>query len=84
MIALSLLVGFAAGWAHFALLRWNTQLYLASGGSMLAVCAQLLRLASITLLLGFAAWNGALPLLFTAASVNLARLFVLRTNPLLP
>jgi N-ATPase, AtpR subunit len=78
------LAGFAAGAAHFALLRWNTRLYLTGGGFLRAAGAQLLRLAGMACLLGFAVWNGALPLLLAATGLMLARLLVLRTTLALP
>jgi F1F0 ATPase subunit 2 len=81
--ALWSLAGLATGATHFALLRWNTRLYL-TGGLMQAVGAQLLRLASIALPLCMAAWNGALPLLLAASGVMVARFLVLRVAEVLP
>jgi hypothetical protein len=69
---------------HFALLRWNTQLYLGGGAVPGAVGVQIVRLTSIALLLGFAAWHGALPLLLTASGVTLARPLVLRIMRVAP
>jgi hypothetical protein len=79
-----LLAGVAGGTAHFALLRWNTRLYLAGGSMMRGLGAQMLRLAGTTLLLAFAAWHGALPLLLAAIGVVLARLLVLRVLAIVP
>jgi N-ATPase, AtpR subunit len=79
-----LLAGVAAGSVHFALLRWNTSLYLSPGGLAGAICIQTLRLASIALLLAFAAWHGALALLSVALGIVLARslmLHALRAAP---
>lgn len=84
MLAFWLLAGLAGGTAHFALLRWNTRLYLAGGALGRAVGAQALRLATTTVLLGFAAWHGALPLLLAAIGVALARLLVLRRLATVP
>ena len=85
MIAtLWLLAGLAAGTVHFSLLRWNTLLYLTSGVIMSAVGTQLLRLASIVLLLGLAAWHSAIALLLAATGVMLARLLVLRVMQVVP
>ena len=85
MIAtLWLLAGFTAGTVHFTLLRWNTLLYLTSGGIMRAVGMQLLRLASIALLLGLAAWHGAIALVLATMGVMLARLLVLRVMQVVP
>ena len=85
MIAtLWLLAGLAAGTVHFALLRWNTLLYLISGGIIRAVGTQLLRLASIVVLLALAAWHGSIALLLAATGVMLARLLVLRVMQVVP
>jgi dolichyl-phosphate-mannose--protein O-mannosyl transferase len=82
--ALWLLAGLAGGTAHFALLRWNTQLYLGGGALVHAVGVQLLRLVAIGLLLGFAAWHGAWPLLLAALGVMVARLLVVRRRIIAP
>ena len=79
-----LLLGLAGGAAHFTLLRWNTRLYLGGGSLARALGAQVLRLATITVLLGFAAWHGAWPLLLAAIGVMLARLLVLRVLAITP
>jgi N-ATPase, AtpR subunit len=85
MIAtLWLLAGFTAGTVHFTLLRWNTLLYLTSGGVIRAVGTQLLRLASIALLLGLAAWHGAIALMLATIGMMLARLLVLRVMQVVP
>jgi hypothetical protein len=82
--AVWLLAGLTGGIAHFALLRWNTRLYLGGGSVARALGAQALRLAGTTLLLGFAAWHGALPLLLATVGVMLARLLVLRVMAIVP
>ena len=91
--ALWLLVGLAGGVAHFALLRRNTMLFLSScqasclsSASSLAhaIALQVLRLAAVVALLGFAAWHGALPLLLAALGVMLARHLVLRRMQVAP
>ncbi len=71
-----LLAGLAGGTAHFAMLRWNTRLYLDGSSLVRALGVQMLRLVAITALLAFAAWHGALPLLIAALGVVLARLLV--------
>jgi hypothetical protein len=72
-----LLGGLAGGTAHFALLRWNTRLYL-GGGLGRALGVQALRMLVTAVLLAFAAWHGAMPLLLAAIGVLLARPLVLR------
>jgi len=79
-----LLAGLAGGTAHFALLRWNTILYVAGGTMARAIGVQVLRMAATTVLLAFAAWHGAWPLLFCAIGVVLARLLVLRVLAITP
>lgn len=76
--ALWLFAGLAGGSAHFALLRWNTSLYIRAGGVPLALGVQVLRLATVSLLLAFAAWHGALPLLLAALGIMIARPLLLR------
>jgi len=73
-----LIVGLAAGTAHFGLLRWNTALYLTGAGLARPLGIQAVRLAATTLLLAFAASHGVLPLLTATAGVLLARLVVVR------
>lgn len=79
-LILWLLSGIVAGAAHFALLRWNAGLYLFRGGALRAVAVQVLRMAVTGVLLVFAAWHGALPLLTAAIGVLLARMLVLHTT----
>ncbi|HVC60706.1 MAG TPA: ATP synthase subunit I [Acetobacteraceae bacterium] len=79
-----LLAGAAGGTAHFALLRWNTRLYLAGGGVARALGVQALRMAATGALLGFAAWHGGVPLLLATIGVSLARLLVLRVVAVVP
>ena len=76
--ALWLLLGLVGGATYFALLRRNTSLYLQSGVLLQAVGLQVLRLAALASLLGFAAWYGARPLLLAALGILLARPLVLR------
>jgi len=77
-LALWLAFGLAAGTAHFALLRWNTGLYLAGTGILHAATLQLLRLTATAATLAFAVWHGMEALLATALSIVLARIMVLR------
>jgi hypothetical protein len=79
-----MLAGFAGGVAHFVLLRRNTLLYLNGGALLSAIAMQVLRLATIALLLGFAARHGALPLLLAAFGVVSARFVVLRAMQVTP
>lgn len=78
MLALWLAFGLAAGTAHFALLRWNTILYLAGAGILRAMALQALRMVAIVAALIFAAWHGTEALLAAAIGVVLARALVLR------
>lgn len=73
-----LLVGLLGGTTHFALLRWNTRLYLGGSSVARAIGVQALRLAATSLLLAFAAWHGAWPLLTAAIGVVLARVLTVR------
>ncbi|HUB49698.1 MAG TPA: ATP synthase subunit I [Acetobacteraceae bacterium] len=75
-----LLSGLVAGAGHFALLRWNTGLYLSRGSVLRAVTVQALRMAVTGVLLVIAAWHGSLSLLMAAIGVLLARMVVLRTT----
>jgi N-ATPase, AtpR subunit len=84
IIALWLLAGLLGGAMHFALLRWNTRLYLGGSSVALAVGVQALRLAAMALLLAFAAWHGAWPLLIVAIGVVLARLLTVRVVAVSP
>lgn len=76
--ALWVLLGLAGGALHFALLRWNTRLYVEGSGIAQALALQTMRLAATALLLLFAATHGAMPLLLAALGVALARPLVLR------
>lgn len=76
--ALWLLVGLAGGAAHFALLRWNTRLYLEGRAIAPALVVQAARLVATALILLFAARHGAMPLLLVAFGVVLARPLLLR------
>jgi hypothetical protein len=76
--------GLAAGTAHFALLRWNTGLYLAGTRILRAAAVQLLRVTATAAALVFAVWHGAAALLAAAACVMLARPLVLRLLALTP
>jgi hypothetical protein len=71
-------LGLAAGALFFALLRWNTSLYMHGGSVATAVCVQIVRVAAMGLLLFMTASHGALPLLSTALGLLIARPFVLR------
>ncbi|GGF20069.1 hypothetical protein GCM10011321_09460 [Youhaiella tibetensis] len=73
---LALLVGLAAGWAHFASLRYVTGLLAA--GRLSAVMLQMVRLALLAGLLVLFARNGAPTLLFGAAGILAGRYWVLR------
>jgi F1F0 ATPase subunit 2 len=72
-------LGGVAGLAHFHLLRWNTQLFIA-GSAWRAVGMQVLRLAAISGVLILVALQGAWPLLFTALGVVIARFVVTRST----
>ncbi len=76
--------GLVTGTAHFALLRWNTGLYLAGARVLLAATVQLLRVTATAAALAFAVWHGTDALLATAACVVLGRIFVLRLMALTP
>jgi F1F0 ATPase subunit 2 len=72
-----LLAGLLAGWLHFHLLHWNTQLFV-NGGMARAFAVQVLRLVALAAVLVGAAWQGALPLLLAAIGVMIARHLVMR------
>lgn len=76
--AVFLFIGLLAGVVFFALLRWNTTLYLRHGGFARAVAVQAARLCAITVVLVVAARHGALPLLLGAAGLLIARSVVVR------
>ena len=78
VLATCLGIGVLAGWAHFALLRWNAGLYLRPAGLGWAIGLQLLRLVLLGAVLAMLAREGALPLLTGALGVLLARRLVLR------
>jgi len=71
-------LGFIAGALFFALLRWNTSLYVRGGSVALALAVQAVRIAGISGLLVLTASHGALPLLLTTLGVLLARPVVVR------
>jgi N-ATPase, AtpR subunit len=70
--------GLVTGTAHFALLGWNTGLYLAGTRIVLAAAVQLMRVTATTAALAFAVWHGAEALLATAICLMPARILVLR------
>lgn len=73
-----LLPGFLLGLVHFRSLRWNTSLYLADSASR-AIALHAVRMAATGgCFLAIAAWQGAWPLLATAAGFLLARLLLVR------
>jgi F1F0 ATPase subunit 2 len=76
--AIFLSLGLAAGALFFALLRWNTSLYLQPGSVALALAVQTIRVAAVGGLLVLTALHGALPLLMTALGLLIARPIVLR------
>jgi hypothetical protein len=71
-------LGIVAGTLYFALLRWNTELYLDGDRIWPAVAVQVARLSALAGLLIVAVLHGALPLLLTALGVLIARPFVIR------
>jgi hypothetical protein len=73
-----LVFGFAVGVLHFALLRWNTTLFLRKGALLAAFALMALRLAATGGALFLAVRFGAQPLLFAAFGVVLARPLVRR------
>jgi len=83
-LALWLAFGLSAGTVHFALLPWNTALYLASTGILPALAVQGLRMTLTAAALAFAAWHGTEALLAAATGVVLARLLVLRVMAATP
>jgi hypothetical protein len=76
-----LVFGFAVGMLHFTLLRWNTALFLRRGALLEALVLTLLRFAATGGALFLAVLYGALPLLFAAFGVVLARPFARRVLP---
>jgi hypothetical protein len=71
-------VGLIAGGLYFALLQWNTALYIQAGRMWTAALLQIVRLGGLAGLLVIAARHGALPLLMAALGVLIARPFVVR------
>lgn len=72
-----LLIGLAGGAAHFALLRYNAELYV-SGSAVRAFGVQVMRMVMTTALLALAAWHGTMPLLFATLGFAGIRPCVLR------
>ena len=62
----------------FALLRWNTSLYMRGGSLAFAMALQVLAWPRSVGLLALIALHGALPLLLTALGLLIARPIVLR------
>jgi hypothetical protein len=77
-VTIFLALGFTAGTLFFALLRWNTSLYMQGGSVALALILQAVRIAAVGGLLMLTALHGALPLLLTALGLVVARPVVLR------
>jgi hypothetical protein len=73
-----LLVGVTAGTLYFALLRWNTVLYVHAGQIWVAIAVHVLRLGALAGLLALAVLHGALPLLLTALGLLIARPVIMR------
>lgn len=71
-------LGTVIGYAHFATLRLNVQLYLSGGGAARALALQALRIALLAGGLGALAWLGAPALLGGMAGILLARRIVVR------
>lgn len=71
-------LGLALGWAYFALLRWNTALYLRGRHRGLALALQLLRFAVLALVLWQLARVSAWALLAAFAGFLIARVLALR------
>jgi hypothetical protein len=76
--AIFLTFGFTAGMLFFALLRWNTSLYMRGGSVALALALQTARITAVGGLLILTALYGALPLLLTALGLVIARPVALR------
>jgi hypothetical protein len=74
-------IGLLVGLLHFALLRWNTVLYVRNSTLVPALGVQGLRLAVTAAVLFVIALHGALALLLAAGGVLLARPVVLRIVP---
>ncbi len=73
-----LLVGVTAGTLYFALLWWNTMIYLQAGRIWVAIAMHVLRLGTLAGLLTLVASHGVLPLLLTALGLLIARPVVMR------
>jgi hypothetical protein len=76
--AIFLTLGFTAGMVFFALLRWNTSLYLRGRGLAFAMALQAVRFCAVCELFVLIALHGALPLLLTALGLLFARKVVQR------
>ncbi len=70
--AIFLAFGFAVGMVFFALLRWNTSLYLCGRSLAFAIALQGVRFAAVGGLFALTALHGALPLLLTALGLLIA------------
>jgi N-ATPase, AtpR subunit len=81
MIAVFAVIGLVAGVLYFALLRWNTALYVRGDGIATAAALQIARMAGIAGLLALAVQWGALALLLTAIGLLAARPIVVRWMP---
>lgn len=77
---IALPIGFAAGLAYFAALRRTAALFLAGKGWALPLALTAARVGAMALLLGLAAWIGALPLLGVFLGFLLARAMALRAE----
>lgn len=75
--ALFVFLGLMAGGLFFALLRWNTSLYIRGGSLGFALAIQATRIAAVGGLFALIAVHGALPLLLTALGLLIARPIVL-------
>lgn len=73
-----LALGIMAGTTFFALLRWNTLLYVQGGSLGFALGLQAVRIGLLGGLLVLTALQGALPLLLTALGLLIARPIVMR------
>ncbi len=81
MIAVFAVIGLLCGVLYFALLRWNTELYIRGNGIATAAGLQIARMAGIAALLVLTVHWGALALLLTALGLLAARPIVLRWMP---
>lgn len=78
MLALHLVGGIVVGILYFRTLRWNAELFGGGGRVRTLIASMAARFVLLGTILTAASFEGAMPLLATAAGVLVARTIVLR------